>query len=88
MKLISTLPFILFLSAAVRADIQFLTPAAGSTAKGGDILTAHWKDSGDPPKLSELKKYDLFLCAGGDSVDSSVSISTPVFKLGLDEEER
>ncbi|KAL1967777.1 hypothetical protein VTN77DRAFT_2466 [Rasamsonia byssochlamydoides] len=70
MKLIHTLSLVLSLSSAALADIQFLTPAAGSTAKGGDTLTVHWKDSGNPPKLSEFTKYDLFLCAGGDSVDS------------------
>lgn len=76
MKLTHTLSLILSLSAAALADVEFLTPAAGSTARGGDTLTVHWKDSGNPPKLSELTNYDLFLCAGGDSEDSRVGIST------------
>jgi hypothetical protein len=60
------------LFAAVLADVQFLAPIPGSTSKGGDILTAHWRDSGESPKLSELTTYDLFLCAGGVSTDSLV----------------
>jgi hypothetical protein len=62
------------LAAAVLADVQFLAPLPGSTAKGGDILTAHWKDSGEIPKLSELATYDLYLCAGGATLDSVVSL--------------
>jgi hypothetical protein len=54
------------------ADVEFTSPEPGVTVHGGDVLTAVWKDSGEPPKILELTDYDLFLCAGGSSVEYSV----------------
>jgi hypothetical protein len=72
MRLSRAVPLVLALATAALADVEFLTPAAGSVAKGGDVLTVHWRDSRNPPKLSELTRYDLFLCAGGDAEHSYV----------------
>ncbi|KAH8695917.1 putative beta-1,6-glucan boisynthesis protein [Talaromyces proteolyticus] len=57
------------------ADVEFTSPAPGSTVHGGDVLTAVWKESGEPPKLLELTDYDLFLCAGGASIEYSEELS-------------
>jgi hypothetical protein len=54
------------------ADVEFTSPEPGATVRGGDVLTALWKDSGEPPRITELTDYDLFLCAGGPSVEYSV----------------
>lgn len=64
---------LLTLAAAVVADVDFLVPSAGSSAKGGDVITVHWRDSGNPPMLSDLTRYSLALCAGGDTEDSFVN---------------
>ncbi|KAL2221453.1 putative beta-1,6-glucan biosynthesis protein [Thermoascus aurantiacus ATCC 26904] len=70
MRFIQPLSLLLALASAALADVEFITPVAGSTAKGGDIITVQWRDSGKDPKLSKLSRYDLFLCAGGDTEDS------------------
>jgi len=69
-------PLVLTLAAAVVADIDFLVPAAGSSARGGDVITVHWRDSSNPPMLSDLTKYSLALCAGGDTEDSFEEVAT------------
>lgn len=61
-----------FLSIAL-ADVEFTVPPAGATIRAGDVITAHWKDSGNGPRIAELTTYDLYLCAGGDTPDSYVS---------------
>lgn len=73
MKLIRTLSLLVALASAALADVEFLEPDAGATAKGGDTITVRWRDSGKEPKLSQLTRYDLYLCAGGDTADSYVS---------------
>jgi hypothetical protein len=75
MKLIRSLSLILAVASAALADVEFLDPDAGATAKGGDTITVRWRDSGKEPRLSQLTKYDLYLCAGGDAADSYVSPS-------------
>lgn len=74
MKLIQALSLVLALASAALADVEFMNPAAGATAKGGDTITVQWRDSGKDPKLSKLSRYDLFLCAGGNTEDSYVKI--------------
>ncbi|KKK13859.1 hypothetical protein ARAM_001536 [Aspergillus rambellii] len=68
MRLIRSLTttFFLTLTSTVLADIEFTVPNSTTTLKGGDVVTAMWKDSGKAPRISELVQYDLFLCAGGD----------------------
>lgn len=76
MQLTWIAPLVLTLASAVVADVDFLIPAAGSSAKGGDVITVHWRDSGNPPLLSALTKYSLALCAGGDTEDSFEEVAT------------
>lgn len=54
------------------ADIEFIEPAAGAVIRAGDVVTAHWRDSGALPRLASLVQYDLYLCAGGDTAGSNV----------------
>ncbi|KAJ9301489.1 hypothetical protein DTO271G3_1624 [Paecilomyces variotii] len=75
MKLIRTLSLLVALASAALADVEFLEPDAGATAKGGDTITVRWRDSGKEPKLSQLTRYDLYLCAGGDTADSYEELS-------------
>lgn len=74
MRLYEILYSTFLLSTLTRADIEFIFPIAGSTAKGGEVLTALWKDSGYYPKVSELTNYTLSLCAGRASTTSTVSV--------------
>ena len=55
------------------ADVEFTSPAAGASVKGGSTISVQWKDSGSQPPLSDLKSYTLFLCAGGNDAASFVS---------------
>ena len=54
------------------ADVEFVTPSAGSTVAGGKTLSVTWKESGVQPPLSSFTTYTLFLCAGGNDVQSQV----------------
>lgn len=74
MRFLRPLSFILPLVSIAVADVEFTAPAFGSTLKGGNVVTAHWKESGGFPKISQLLQYDIHLCAGGDTSDSYVSI--------------
>ncbi|KAL8682305.1 MAG: hypothetical protein Q9224_005670 [Gallowayella concinna] len=57
------------------ADIQFTSPAAGTTLTAGKPITAKWKDSGDGTALTDLTTYTLFLCAGGNDVASIIQLA-------------
>lgn len=74
MRFLRPLSFILPLLSTALADVEFIVPAFGSTLKGGHVVTAHWKESGKLPKISQLLQYDIYLCAGGDTPDSYVSV--------------
>lgn len=54
------------------ADVEFTSPSAGGTEKGGQILKIAWKESGDSPPISDLQNYQLFLCAGGNEASEYV----------------
>ncbi len=54
------------------ADVEFTSPAAGASVKGGSTISVEWKDSGSQPPLSDLQSYTLFLCAGGNDAPSFV----------------
>lgn len=56
------------------ADVEFTIPKPASSHRADHVLTAHWKDSGHDPLLSELTHYDLLLCAGGDTRETSVCL--------------
>lgn len=78
MRFLRPLSFILPLVSIAVADVEFTAPAFGSILEGGHVITAHWKESGELPKISQLLEYDIHLCAGGDTSDSYVSaFSTP-----------
>lgn len=80
MRFLRPLSFVLPLVSTAVADVEFTAPAFGSTLKGGHVVTAHWKESGELPKISQLLQYDIHLCAGGDTSDSYVSVfSIPAY---------
>ena len=56
------------------ADVQFTSPAAGTTLQAGKPIIANWKDSGDGTALKDLETYVLFLCAGGNDEASIVGV--------------
>ncbi len=56
------------------ADVEFVTPAAGSTLAGAKTLSVTWKESGVKPPITSLTTYTMFLVAGGDGVESQVCI--------------
>ncbi|KAI9036593.1 putative beta-1,6-glucan biosynthesis protein (Knh1) [Aspergillus affinis] len=58
------------------ADIEFTEPAPGAVLEAGHVVTAHWKDSGASPRISELVQYDLYLCAlwGAPGPDEEVAL--------------
>lgn len=53
--------------------IKFTKPEAGSTLKAGSALSAAWQDGGDGPEIADLTTYTLWLCAGGNDVNTIVS---------------
>ena len=80
MKIVRTLPFFLAVLSIAFADIEFTVPHASATISAGDVITAHWKETGYHPTLSELVQFNIYLCAGGDAPGSYVSrtLSFPV----------
>ncbi|KAF2197532.1 hypothetical protein GQ43DRAFT_444175 [Delitschia confertaspora ATCC 74209] len=59
----------------VNADVEFISPKAGSTLNGGGAIEIEWKDSGEAPSIADLTTYQLFLCAGGN--DEATMIPCP-----------
>lgn len=78
MRFTRSLPFVLSLFTAALADVEFTTPTVDTVLKAGDVVTVHWKDSGIPPRISELTQYDLYLCAGEDLTGLNVSFFRPI----------
>ncbi|KAF2489250.1 hypothetical protein BU16DRAFT_531577 [Lophium mytilinum] len=62
------------------ADVQFTVPKAGGSMPGGAI-TVEWKESGNSPSLTDLKSYQLFLCAGGND-DATILQLTAITTSG------
>lgn len=52
------------------ADVQFQSPAAGSSYAAGAALPISWIESGQAPLLSTLTNYVINLCAGGNAAGS------------------
>lgn len=75
-------PLALFATLAplVSADIQFTSPAAGTTLTGGSALVIEWKDSGESPALADLTTYELFLFAGGN--EDAEMVSNRLLRIG------
>lgn len=72
--LIRSLILLAVLVTSAIADVEFVTPAAGSTVAGAKTLSVSWKESGVKPPLTSFTTYTLFLVAGGDKVESQVCI--------------
>ena len=54
------------------ADIEFTDPVSGSVLEAGHVVTAHWKDSGTSPRIADLARFDLYLCALWDALGADV----------------
>ena len=71
-----TLCSLLIILAAVTshtfADVQFTFPTAGAREVGNTAVYIAWKESGKGPAISSFDKYNLSLCAGGNSPGSYV----------------
>ncbi|KAI9832692.1 MAG: hypothetical protein M1819_004278 [Sarea resinae] len=72
--LLKSLAFFAAVAPCVFADVKFTTPAAGAVLSPG-TLDIKWKDSGDAPSISDLKSYQLFLCAGGNEEGQYTQLS-------------
>ncbi|RMD42012.1 hypothetical protein DV735_g3103, partial [Chaetothyriales sp. CBS 134920] len=57
-----------------RADVEFLTPAAGSS-QSSLKLSITWKESGTAPAITEFTAYQMYLCAGGNDADEYVDLT-------------
>lgn len=55
------------------ADVEFTSPAAGTTIPVGPIEVA-WKDSGLPPAIAELTGYILELMVGGNEASGMANM--------------
>ncbi|RMZ89357.1 hypothetical protein DV736_g3416, partial [Chaetothyriales sp. CBS 134916] len=66
--------------ASAWADVEFLTPAAGSS-QSSLTLSITWQDSGTDPPLSDLTSYQMYLCAGGNAVGEYADL-TELVKSG------
>ena len=76
MRFLRPLSLAIPLLSTALANVEFTDPAVGSTFKGGGAITAHWKDSDEPPRISDLSRYDIYLCAGGNIAGSYVRDSS------------
>lgn len=72
--LMSTLILLAVLVSFAIADVEFVTPAAGSIVAGAKTLSVTWKESGVKPPLTSFTTYTMFLVAGGNEVESQVYI--------------
>lgn len=60
----------------VNADIQFTSPPAAAVLAANTPVTVSWIESGAYPLLTDLTKFDLFLCAGGADIIHVVQLAT------------
>lgn len=74
--LIRSLTLLAALASSAIADVEFVTPAAGSTVAGAKTLSVTWKESGVEPPITSFTTFTLFLVAGGDDVESQVCIQS------------
>ena len=72
--LIRSLVLLAALASSAIADVEFVTPAAGSTVVGAKTLSVTWKESGVKPPITSFTTFTIFLVAGGDEVESQVCI--------------
>ncbi|RFU23929.1 hypothetical protein B7463_g12412, partial [Scytalidium lignicola] len=65
------------------ADVSFTLPAAGTSLPGGTAFTVNWQDSNNPPLISALTSYQLFLYSGSnDSPQQLYSLGQGTFTGG------
>ncbi|GFF56768.1 cell wall synthesis protein KNH1 [Aspergillus udagawae] len=81
MNILQSLSILLLLPCTL-ADVDFTVPTIGTNFKAGDVVTAHWRESGQSPRISELSRYDLYLYAGGDTADTQHEVAV-LIKDGL-----
>lgn len=62
------------LARVVFADVEFTRPAGGASVAGGKAIQVEWKETKDPPLISDLQSYTLFLCTGGN--DNPIQLAT------------
>lgn len=79
--LVRSLTLLAALASSAIADVEFVSPAAGSTVAGAKTLSVTWKESGVKPPITSFTIYTVFLVAGGDDVESQVCIQ-PVKREG------
>jgi hypothetical protein len=58
------------------ASVKWTSPEPGATLTAGTAIQVKWEDDGEAPKLTDLLRYELFLCAGGSTPGSFVSAYT------------
>lgn len=75
------LALVLSLLSFASADVEFTSPAAGTTLTGGGAITITWQDSGVAPPLSDLSTFSLYLCAGGNDESTIIQLA-PVTTQG------
>ena len=75
------LSILLSLLGFTSADVEFTSPAAGTTLTGGGAITITWRESGVAPPLSDLSTYSLYLCAGGNDESTIIQLA-PVTTQG------
>ncbi|EER24023.1 hypothetical protein D8B26_002192 [Coccidioides posadasii str. Silveira] len=76
---------LLFLASPLRAvasPVQFARPTAGAVTYGGKPLHVEWKYSEGPETQLESKQYNLYLCAGGNDIDTYEPLM-PLVEQGL-----
>jgi len=56
------------------AGIKWISPEAGATLTAGTAISVEWEDDGKEPKLADMLTYQLSLMAGGNKVDTFVSL--------------
>ena len=75
MKMFATVFQILTLfTAAILADVQFVTPTPGTTIPSNAQISVSWADAGGQYPLPTLKGYTLSLWVGGST--ETVAVST------------
>lgn len=55
------------LASLATADVDFTSPFAGASYRGGSAITLTLAESGSSPALTALSSYQLFLCAGSNT---------------------
>ncbi|WEW57933.1 Cell wall synthesis protein kre9 precursor [Emydomyces testavorans] len=86
MKLTLLQQHLLFLAVlplkTVSSPVQFLQPPAGAILKGGEAIDVQWKYTENSEPELESNRFSLYLCAGGNDVDT-YELLTPLIEEGV-----